>query len=133
MPPFLVFGTMIISSAALLNALKLKTRWHWAMYTLSLTAGFYSHSVFFLLAVFQGLWVLIRHKRLGKPAFLSPYIASIQFSLAVFMPRLSVLLHQIEAPLSPWVGAVTRLCFVCIAVNLWLNPSESSLSVKAIG
>ncbi len=74
---------ILISSAAMLRAIRLKTKVSWCIYTATLTLGFYSHIFFCFIAIAQVIYVaIIERFRLNKTLisfFIAWFVAFITF------------------------------------------------------
>jgi uncharacterized membrane protein len=76
----------VISSAALLRAIRLKTWPGWGLYSLTLIAGIYSHVLFGLVIVGHGIYMVAPKKNtFGK---LLPYFIASIVALVAFLPWL---------------------------------------------
>ncbi|MGL5062103.1 MAG: glycosyltransferase family 39 protein, partial [Microcoleus sp.] len=61
--PYSLFVLVILlSSAALLRGMRLKTRGSWAIYATTVAVGFYSHLLFALVALGHGIYVALSEK-----------------------------------------------------------------------
>jgi uncharacterized membrane protein len=97
----------VISSAALLRAIRLETWPAWGLYALTLIAGIYSHLLFALVIVGHGVYMLASKKNaLEKPW---PYFVASILALAFFLPWLRfIFLHFAEAQgTTSWIRAST--------------------------
>lgn len=75
-----------VSSAALLRAMRLGDRFNWLLYALTLALGFYTHFFSVVVALGQGIYVVIVEKFRFKR--LIPYLLSGALSVLLFVPWL---------------------------------------------
>lgn len=76
--------TILLSSAALLRAMRLNKSIHWALYALTLVVGLYTNLLTVLVAIAHGIYVFILSKfRLGQ-TFSAYFISSLSAFLAFF-------------------------------------------------
>lgn len=85
--------TILLSSAAFLRAIRLKTALNWGLYALALTAGFYTYPFTALVALGHGIYLGIVEKFRFNKTLISYVVASLATILA-FSPWLSVLLQN---------------------------------------
>ena len=84
---------ILLSSAALLRALRLKTEASWWIYTTTLILGLYTHLLFIVSIVWQGIYVLIsKGWRFNK---LKAYLHSVLVGLIAFTPWLLVIVNNL--------------------------------------
>ena len=69
--------TTLLSSAVLLQAIRVKTRVSWAIYAATLVIGLYSHSFFVFVAIAHGLYILITSNFRFTKTLISYFAASI--------------------------------------------------------
>ena len=87
--------TTLLSSAALLRAIRLKTNASWAIYAVTLVTGFYTYLFSGLVAAGHGIYVVIIEKfRLTKT--LTAYLVAIFFSIIAFLPWIWVLITNLS-------------------------------------
>ncbi len=85
---------ILLSSAALLRAIRLKRKIDWGIYTLTLTLGMYSHLLFAVVAIGQGLYVLtLEGLRFNKTVI--RYLAAASISALTFIPWLGVMIANL--------------------------------------
>lgn len=134
-PYSLLTVTILLSSAALLQALRVRTKVSWVVYAVSLVLGIYTHILFSLVAIGHGIYVLVIEKFRFNNVLRSYLIASLG-SLLLFSPWVLVMLSitpkfdaQTEwqlsrqsflAASSRWTGIVSRAFF---DFNLGSNES----------
>ncbi|MDZ8185003.1 MAG: glycosyltransferase family 39 protein [Nostoc sp. ChiSLP02] len=124
----------LMSSAALLGAIRVKTKVSWCIYAATLLLGFYSHIFFCFIAVGQGIYALaIERFRLSK-TLISYFISSLAAFLA-FLPWLWIIItnphpeavtwannkQTLFASVSRWAGIIGRGF-----IDLGISPTESS-------
>ncbi|BDI18020.1 hypothetical protein ANSO36C_38220 [Nostoc cf. commune SO-36] len=123
---------ILISSIALLRAMRLKTKVSWCIYTATLVLGFYTHLFFTLVAFSQGIYVLIIERlRLSKISIY--YLISAFTGFMAFVPWIwiiitnpqpeSVAWANIKEPFfalsARWVGVFSRAFF-----DFGVSPSD---------
>lgn len=84
----------ILSSAALLRAMRLKTVRSWALYALTLVGGMYSHLLFGLVVLGHAIYVVTLNKGAFKKS--SPYLVSTVVAFVFFLPWVLVILFGIS-------------------------------------
>jgi len=86
---------IMLSSAALLRAIRVNSKFSWSIYAVSLSLGFYTHSLFNLVAIGQGIYVfIIQGFRLNKT--LIHYIATTLIGILTFLPWGFFIVTQLE-------------------------------------
>ena len=122
----LLMVTILLSSAALLRAMRLKTRRSWSLYAATLILGLYSLPLIVLTAVGHGIYVVLREGWRGKKTILAYVLASIAAILA-FTPWILLTFNSFtkaqastawsatNVPLSrlvkSWAGNISRVFF----------------------
>ena len=81
--------TILLSSAALLRAMRRKTPLSWGTYAASLVLGLYSHLLFAHVAIAQAIYILTAEKRWTQT--LTAYCRSFAIALIAFAPWLGVI------------------------------------------
>ena len=83
--PYSLFVLIILlSGAALLQAMRLKTNSSWAIYAATLALGFYSHLLFVLVALGHGIYVAISENLRFNKTVMGYFIAAIAGFIAFF-------------------------------------------------
>ncbi|MEH2306729.1 glycosyltransferase family 39 protein [Nostoc sp.] len=140
--------TILVSSAALLRAIRRESFFTWAVYALTLALGFYTHLLTVMVAIAHGLYVVIRQKfRFDKT--LRNYLLSSIAACLMFVPWLTVLITKADTATnllswitfktdSPfdligiWLSRISRIFFDfnLASDDAWVNnlPAESPLS-----
>jgi uncharacterized membrane protein len=129
--------TILLSSAALLRAIRLKTKENWMIYAATLTLGLYSLPLILLTAMGHGLYVVLVTAFRQNKTITSYLLASLAAVLA-FMPwilltfnsltkaRASTAWSSTKVPLSrlvkSWAGNISRVFF-----DINLDASASAL------
>ncbi|MGF1938699.1 MAG: glycosyltransferase family 39 protein [Nostoc sp. ChiQUE02] len=123
---------ILISSVALLRAMRLKTKLSWCIYTATLILGFYTHLFFTLVAFAQGIYVItIERFRLSKTSI--SYLLSSLAGFITFVPWIWVIItnpqpeavdwtndkHTLFASAARWAGIFSRTF-----LDLGISPSE---------
>ncbi|MEG4865769.1 MULTISPECIES: glycosyltransferase family 39 protein [unclassified Microcoleus] len=107
--PYSLFVLVILlSGAALLRAMRLKTNSSWAIYALTVALGFYSHLLFALVALGHGIYVAISEILRFKKNIIGYLLASITGIIAFF----------------PWI-----LVFIINSQNVNQKTSWQSLKI----
>ncbi len=87
--------TILLSSAALLKAMRINNKLYWGVYTLSLVLGLYSHTLFILVIASQALYItIIEGFRLSR-TFINYCIASAT-GFVIFAPWLFVIISGLS-------------------------------------
>ena len=85
---------ILISSAALLQAIKKENKNNWALYSLTLILGLYTHLFTVLTIISHGLYIIIQEKlRLSK--ILINYLICTVVAFLIFLPWLIVFINHI--------------------------------------
>ena len=84
----------ILSSAALLRAMRLKTVRSWALYALTLVGGMYSHLFFGLVVLGHGIYVVTPNGVAFKRS--SPYLVSSAVAFMFFLPWVLAIIFGIS-------------------------------------
>lgn len=123
--------TILLSNATLLRAMKLKTPLSWVGYTGTLILGLYSHLLFFLTMISQGIYVLGSEGwRLGKLGI--RYGQTTLISLLVFVPWIGVIIHhrdQIQRTMS----AVDRPEELSHLIDVWFRNANLAFFSADLG
>lgn len=83
--------SILLASAALLKAIRVKTRFSWIVYAITVVLGLYTHPYFAFVAIAQGIYIIVIERfRLSKKVI--AYILASLTSLIVFMPWILILL-----------------------------------------
>ncbi|MCC5645440.1 glycosyltransferase family 39 protein [Nostoc sp. CHAB 5824] len=96
--------TILISSVALLRAMRLKTKISWCIYAATLSLGFYTHIFFTLVAVGQGIYVIaIERLRLSKTSIY--YLISSLAGFITFVPWIWIIITNPQPESVSWASA----------------------------
>ncbi|MEH1944135.1 MAG: glycosyltransferase family 39 protein [Nostoc sp.] len=112
--------TILVSSAALLRAIRRESFFTWAVYALTLALGFYTHLLMVMVAIAHGIYVVIRQKfRFHKT--LRNYLLSSIAACLMFLPWLTVLITKADTAtnLLSWITFKTDSPFDLIGI--WLS------------
>ena len=90
---------IIGSSAALLRAMKQENKINWALYSLSLVLGLYTHLFTFLIMISHGIYVIIQQQFHFTKTFIN-YLISTIAALLMFLPWLIVFITNIHTALA---------------------------------
>lgn len=88
-------GMILLSSAALLKALRGNNKSYWLIYAVTLALGLYTHLFFTIVAFGQGIYVLIR-ERLHFNKNLIAYCFSSLLGVLIFIPWILVFFSNLE-------------------------------------
>ncbi|MEH2242921.1 glycosyltransferase family 39 protein [Nostoc sp.] len=123
---------ILISSLALLRAMRLKTKVSWCIYTATLVLGFYTHIFFTFVALAQGIYVVaIERFRFSKT--LISYLLSSFAGFMTFVPWLWIIItypqpeaviwanpkQTLFASAARWAGIFSRTFF-----DLGISPND---------
>lgn len=87
--------TIILSSAALLRAIRIQEKASWLLYTITIIMGFYTHLLFIIIIFGQSLYVfLLQRFRLSK--VLRDYLISLLAALIFFSPWIILFLGNLS-------------------------------------
>jgi uncharacterized membrane protein len=89
------FSTLniLLSSAALLRAIRLHTKSSWSIYSVTLLIGLYTNLLFSLVAIGQGLYVAV-NQRLRTKKILIAYLSALLAGILAFLPWLFLIITQ---------------------------------------
>ncbi|MEA5536957.1 glycosyltransferase family 39 protein [Crocosphaera sp. XPORK-15E] len=90
--------TILLSSATLLRAMRKETILSWGIYSLTLILGLYTHLFAILVAIAQGVYVLIKQSFLWNKTLQNYLLAGI-FSFIMFIPWLIIFCNNIHTAL----------------------------------
>ncbi|MBG1241166.1 glycosyltransferase family 39 protein [Nostoc sp. NZL] len=124
--------SILISSAALLRAMRLKTKVSWCIYTATLSLGFYTHIFFTLVAFSQGIYVVVIERfRLTKTSIF--YLISSLAGFITFVPWIWIIISNPQSEAVTWANvkqtlfaSVTRWAgiFSRAFLDLGVSPSD---------
>lgn len=122
-PYSLLTVTILLSSAALLRAMRKQTKLSWGLYAVSVALGLYSHWFFALVAVGHGLYVLVTERfRPTKTAI--AYVITSLIGLITFSPWILLILTS-PPPLEQQMGWVFQKLTLKELAHAWvLNISR---------
>ncbi len=84
---------LLLSSAALLRAIRLKTKYSWVIYTITLVLALYSHLLSGLIAIGHGIYLSINEHFRFNRTFTS-YIVALSAALLAFAPWSLIILFN---------------------------------------
>ncbi|MEH2319720.1 glycosyltransferase family 39 protein [Nostoc sp.] len=124
--------TILISSIALLRAMRLKTKVSWCIYAATLSLGFYTHIFFTLVAFAQGIYVIaIERFRLSKT--LIYYLLSFLAGFLTFVPWIWIIITNPQPEAVDWANVKSTLfassarwagIFSRAFLDLGISPSD---------
>ncbi|MEC4894088.1 MAG: glycosyltransferase family 39 protein [Oscillatoria sp. PMC 1051.18] len=103
--------TILLSSAALLQAMQHKNKLSWLTYAVTLTVGFYSHLFFSLVAFAQGIYVILREGFHFSKTLLAYFLTTLA-SIIAFLPWIVVAftsLSHLDRQVKGWTEAQPTL------------------------
>ncbi|MDZ7952694.1 glycosyltransferase family 39 protein [Nostoc sp. DedQUE09] len=123
---------ILISSVALLRAMRLKTNVGWCIYAATLSIGFYTHLFFTLVAFAQGIYVLaIERFRLSKTSIY--YLLSSLVGFISFVPWIWIIITNPQPEAVTWTN-IKQTVFMSFArwagifsrafLDLGISPNE---------
>ena len=145
-PYSLWLTTILLSNAALLSAMRLRTKLRWIIYAVTLSLSFYTHLLSIVVAIGQGIYIFIITGYRWNKNFYS-YLTASALAVLAFSPWLFLLVSNFgraqyttsgsteKIPLlnlvKRWLDNLTRI-FVDIIPNS-LSPREPSLVLILFG
>lgn len=112
---------IIVSSAALLRAIRQENKINWAVYTLTLALGLYTHLFTVLVMISHGIYAVIQQQFRFSKTLLNYILATIAAFL-MFLPWLIVLITHIGTALELTSGSVTK----------WINNPFELIAIFGI-
>jgi len=100
-------GEILGSSAALLRAIRQENKGNWAVYTLTLALGLYTHLFTVLVMIAHGIYVVIQQQFRFTKTFLNYLLGTIAAFL-MFLPWLIVLITHLSTALELTSGFAVR-------------------------
>ncbi|MEH2150729.1 glycosyltransferase family 39 protein [Nostoc sp.] len=123
---------ILISSIALLRAMRLKTKVSWCIYAVTLPLGFYAHLFFSLVIFAQGIYVVVIERfRLSKT--LISYLLSSFAGFITFVPWIWIIITHPQVEAVAWTNAKQTLfasaarwagIFSRTFIDLGISPSD---------
>ncbi|MEH2360625.1 glycosyltransferase family 39 protein [Nostoc sp.] len=99
---------ILISSIALLRAMRLKTKVSWCIYAATLSLGFYTHIFFTFVAFAQGIYVIaIERFRLSKTSIY--YLLSLLAGFITFVPWIWIIITHPQPQAVDWANVKQTL------------------------
>lgn len=95
-------AAVLFSSAAVLQALRLKSRWSWVIYATTVALGFYSHLLFAIVLLTHGLYLAILQRGRWHRT-LTHYLLAAVAGLLTFAPWLLVFVNDSDG-IGGWVA-----------------------------
>ncbi|NTW21650.1 MAG: hypothetical protein HGA42_19710, partial [Nostocales cyanobacterium W4_Combined_metabat2_030] len=127
--PYSLFTvTILLSSAAFLQALRLQKIFGWLIYAITIITGLYTHLLFLLVLASQGIYLLITEQfRWTKN--LKLFTQTAEISLLTFLPWIVLIIANYTAVTQrmSWSKNTTKLLF--LAGNWLANISRNYLDV----
>ncbi|QIR37652.1 hypothetical protein HCG51_13640 [Tolypothrix sp. PCC 7910] len=84
---------ILLSSAALLRAMRLNTKLSWGIYTVSLILGLYTHLLFSFVAIGQGIYVAVNQGIRASKVVIA-YVSALLVAILAFSPWLFLIINQ---------------------------------------
>ncbi|MEH2027097.1 glycosyltransferase family 39 protein [Nostoc sp.] len=123
---------ILISSVALLRAMRLKTKVSWGIYAATLPLGFYTHLFFTLVAFAQGIYVVaIERFRLSKTSIY--WLLSLLAGFITFVPWIWIIITNPQLEAVAWTNTKQTLfmsaarwagIFSRAFLDLGISPSD---------
>lgn len=110
----------VLSSAALLHAIRQPTKRHWGTYAATVALGLYSHLIAVLVYVAHGLYVFL-NAELRRRQVLVPYCWSSLAGAIAFLPWLAIIIINIFTIHSTIAGSRESLSFSSLIGKWFLN------------
>ncbi len=110
--------TILLSCAAILRAMRVKTKTSWGIYGVTVALGFYAHLLFALVAGGQGIYVLVT-ERLKFSRSVKAYLLSSIAGLIAFSPWIVIVIanfNQVMA-MTPTQNTTSRPSLFFLAKN----------------
>jgi uncharacterized membrane protein len=99
---------IIVSSAALLRAIRQENKTNWAIYSLTLVFGLCTHLFTFLIMIAQGIYVVIQQQFRFSKTLLNYLLATV-VAFLMFLPWLNVIINHLHTALSLTIGVTIKL------------------------
>jgi uncharacterized membrane protein len=100
--------SVLLTSASLLYALRVNTKWSWSLYGLSFAIALYSHLFAGLVAIAQGIYVLII-ERMRWSKRLKAYLLASMAGVGMFLPWLVIFLNNERQASKKWGWVIQNL------------------------
>ncbi|MFP4120327.1 glycosyltransferase family 39 protein [Coleofasciculus sp.] len=102
--------TVLLSSWALLRAMRLHSKMNWGVYAVTLALGFYTHLISVIVAIGHGIYVLVHDSFRFSKTLIAYLLASLAGCL-LFLPWIGVMIadSQVENPSPGWSKTPTPL------------------------
>ncbi|MBE9094230.1 glycosyltransferase family 39 protein [Tychonema sp. LEGE 07203] len=127
--PYSLFVLVVLlSSATVLRAMRLKTNSSWALYAITVALGFYSHLLFALVALGQGIYVVVIEKWRFNKTVIGYFIASIVGFIAL-SPWSIIFIKNSQNATEKTAWQSLRIPVLQLAKNWILNISRQFLDV----
>ncbi|MDJ0732658.1 MAG: glycosyltransferase family 39 protein [Nostocaceae cyanobacterium] len=112
--------TILVSTAALLKAIRRQTKGDWAVYTLTLALGLYTHLFTVLVMIIHGLYLFVQQQFRFSKTLINYLLGTIAACL-MFLPWLIVIVTHIQTTVeltSGWTLKMINNPFELIAICL---------------
>lgn len=99
---------ILLSSAVLFRAIRLNNKLSWGLYAGTISLGFYTHTIFSLLVIAHGIYIVLNQGIRTNKIFVS-YLKTSLLGLLLFTPWLLLILSQLDKVQSTinWVHTIT--------------------------
>lgn len=99
---------ILLSSASLLRAMRVRTKASWIIYTTTVTLGLYTHVLFGLVAIGHGIYVVVTERFRLSRTLVSYLLASLA-GLLTFVPWLVVIINKPAKSTISWINTKSTL------------------------
>lgn len=110
---------ILLSSWAMLRAMRVKNQLNWGTYTLTLGLGLYSHLIFVMVAITQGIYVVIHERLQFTKTVISYFLASLT-GFILFLPWIFVLIADSQGVGSQSPGWSDNPTPIASLIQTWL-------------
>ncbi|MDJ0742763.1 MAG: glycosyltransferase family 39 protein [Xenococcaceae cyanobacterium MO_167.B27] len=114
---------ILLSSAVFLWAIRHQKKWHWSVYAIALSTGFYTYPLTGFVAISHGIYIVVLNKfRLTKSVI--NYLLALSASIISFLPWI-IFLVQNSHKMSKWRQVETSLVALikhwisCLEIVFW--------------
>ncbi|MEQ9551209.1 MAG: glycosyltransferase family 39 protein [Coleofasciculus sp. G3-WIS-01] len=110
---------ILLSSWTLLRAMRVSNKFNWGIYTLTLVLGLYTHLIFVMVAIAQGIYVVIHESVRFTKTVISYFLASFA-GFILFLPWIFVLIADSKGVGSQSPGWSNNPTPITSLIQTWL-------------